>query len=301
MLVSSRILFTIAFMASIALGNNAQIQVAVEPSQIQIGDVFTYTLTIESSKEDRVDLPGLVGNLTSFEVKDVQKSIEPSAKGSLHRWTLRLSTFVSGDFVIPPQEVEMVQGQDTLHLMTDPVTIRVLSRVKDAEDDILDVDVPVQDPYTPWWVWVLASLPFVALLIYVGILLWRRMQRKSVVVQMPPYEECQLAWEELRKRKLLEAGEQGEYFFQLGKIFRRYLQRRFEVDIMDATTQELPERVLFIDGLDKSLAQNICAFFAETEMVKFAKIQLSEEQLVPLEEIVSQVLTATRPVEEPKK
>jgi len=299
--VSSRILFAIAFMASIALGNNAQIQVAVEPSQIQIGDLFTYTLTIESKKEDRVDLPGLVGNLTSFEVKDVQKRIEPSEKGTLHRWTLRLSTFVSGDFIIPPQEVEMVQGQDTLRLMTDPVTIRVLSRVKDAEEDVFDVDEPVPDPHTPWWVWVLASLPFVALLIYVGILLWRRLQRKSVVVQLPPYEECQLAWEELRKRQLLEAGEQGEYFFQLGQIFRRYLQRRFQLDIMDATMQELPERVMFVEKLEGPLAQNICAFFAETEMVKFAKMQLGDEQIALLDEIVSQVLTATRPVEEPKK
>lgn len=278
-----------------------EVQAKVDPSQNHIGDQFTYTIEITTAKDQSVDLPGLVGNLANFEVKDLQSSESVQDNSVVHRWTLRLSTYVGGDYALPPQEVLVWKGADTLRTATQPVAIRVLGRLKDGDTDILDVDAPIQDPFTPWWVW--------ALLIVLGILitglviwfLWKRWHRPVVIYVLPPYEEAIRNLQLLHERNLLAIGNQGEFFFALGQILRQYLHRRFDADVLDATLQELPERLLHKSEIQDSQRQGIVQFFQETEMVKFAKLTLSPEECSALTDLVRQTIEQTKPIVEAKK
>ena len=58
---------------------------------------------------------------------------------------------------------------------------------------------------------------------------------------------------ELRSKKWLEGGMQAEYYFAQGQILRRYLHRQYHVDVLDATTAELRERVLGISEIKEEL------------------------------------------------
>ena len=55
-------------------------------------------------------------------------------------------------------------------------------------------------------------------------------------------EEAKLALTLLREKNLAEL-DQAQYFMELGLIVRRYVQRRFEIEILDATSSELKVRL----------------------------------------------------------
>ena len=295
-------LVAFVLLTSSLYAQNLQVKAVVNPSQIHIGDRFHYHLEVTAAESLAVDLPELVGNLGSFEVKDMKITEGKPTQGSkTHNWDLTLSTFVGGDFVLPPQVVVAWKGKDSLLTRTEPVTVRVLGRLNEKDEDILDVEPPVKDPHTPWWVWVLVAIPVLALLVFGGRWLWKRLRQMAVVPLLPPYEEALQAIKDLRSRNLLENQEQAEHFFALGQILRRYIHRQYRGDVVDATTQELPTRMESVQGIGRDWCDAWIDFAKDTDMVKFAKVTLPTEECARLEKFADDFLMWNHPAPEEKK
>ena len=269
----------------------------MNPSQIHIGDRFAYHIEVNAPDNFNVDLPELVGNLGSFEVKDMKVAETKPAQGrTVHVWDLTLSTFVGGDFLLPPQIVEAIKGTDTLRTHTEAVSVRVLSRVNEKDDDVLDVEAPIKDPHTPWWVWLIVGVVSAVGLFFLGKYLWKALRKPVAPPPLPPYEEALKALAELRAQKLLDAGDQAAHFFAQGQILRRYLHRQFNADVLDATTTELAERVQNITQLNESLRKAWMEYARETDLVKFAKFALPVEDCNRFETFADTFLHETRPL-----
>ncbi|HSQ41009.1 MAG TPA: hypothetical protein VLM37_01875 [Fibrobacteraceae bacterium] len=292
--------FTCAlFLAVQAPAQDLQIQAAVNPSQIHIGDRFQYHIDVTSPDSVGVDLPGLVGNLGSFEVKDLKVGdCKATAGHKCRSWDLTLSTFVGGDFLLPPQIVEGLRGKDTLRSHTEPVQIRVLSRVQDSDEDVIEVEGPVKDPHLPWWLWGAVGVVGVVGLFFLGRWLWKRLKAAATPPALPPYEEALRDLADLRSKGFIQAGAQAEHFFLLGQILRRYLHRQYQADVVDATTTELADRVAGISVLQGGLDQQWLDFCRNTDMVKFAKADLLDEDCRRLESFADEFLAKTRPAPE---
>ena len=115
---SLAILFTaIAFCATSALAFDVSVKANVDNAQVFVGDMFNYEIQVVAPENAIVDLPSFVGNLGSFEVKEMknEKVTEGMPKGTAKFvWNATLNTFVSGDFLIAPQQVSAVVGSDTV-------------------------------------------------------------------------------------------------------------------------------------------------------------------------------------------
>jgi len=279
------------------LAQNVQVKALVNPSQIHIGDRFQYHLEVKAPESLAVDLPELVGNLGSFEVKDMKVAQGKPENGfKTHTWDLTLSTFVGGDFILPPQVVVAYKNQDSLLTRTEPVNVRVLGRLNDKDEDILDVEPPVSDPHIPWWVWALGGM-VVAVGLFFGIrILIRSLRKPAPTPALPPYEEAVLALSELRKRGLLAQGNQAEHFFEAGQVLRRFVHRQFNADVLDATTAELAERLDTLSAIPDNLRKEWLQYYRETDLVKFAKANLEESACQRLETFADEFLFQNRPL-----
>lgn len=84
--------------AAASLPSGLDISSQVDRSEISIGDRIQYEIKVVYPAEGRVELPSVLGNLGSFEVKDYQAS-DPKPAGSLkiQTWRFILSTFTVGD------------------------------------------------------------------------------------------------------------------------------------------------------------------------------------------------------------
>ena len=274
---SLAILFTaIAFCATSALAFDVSVKANVDNAQVFVGDMFNYEIQVVAPENAIVDLPSFVGNLGSFEVKEMknEKVTEGMPKGTAKfTWLATLNTFVSGDFLIAPQQVSAVVGSDTVKTSTDPVAVKVSTRTTGEEEDIIEVEDPLDDPRLPQWLYIVLIVVGVLLLVFLGWFLHKKFAKRSEAPRLPPYEEAVLALKELRQKNYLAEGNQGDYFMALGFITRRYIERRFEVDILDALA-------------------------VETEPVKFAKMKLEGERCRFWDEWADRLLEDTKPTPE---
>ena len=97
-----------AFCAVPALAFDVSVKANVDNAQVFVGDMFNYEIQVTAPENAIVDLPSFVGNLGSFEVKEMknEKVVEGMPKGTAKFvWFATLNTFVSGDFLIAPQQV----------------------------------------------------------------------------------------------------------------------------------------------------------------------------------------------------
>ncbi len=278
-------------------------------SQVFIGDRFEYQIEVNAPESALVELPAFVGNLGNFEVKDLlrdedgEKSL-PGQKKSI--WKATLNTFVAGDFLIAPQEVQAVLGSDTVIVKTDPVAIKVVSRTDGSEEDILEVEEPIDDSQMPLWTRILLGILGALLFVALGWFLHRKLRSEKSFRMLPPYEEAVLALKKLRESQLLASGNQAEYFTSLSFIVRRYLERRFldgcsAEGILDATLSQLKSRIAHIPGLPEAYKQSLVELEKETYPVKFAKMKIGEDRVVFWEDWANRLVEDTKPVPEKKK
>lgn len=274
---------------------------SVSASQVFVGDRFTYTIVVDAPASARVDLPSFVGNLGSFEVKDMKndRTTEGMPEGrAKFTWTATLNTFVGGDFLIAPQEVAVVAGKDSVVTHTDPVAVKVASRTNGQETDIMDVEPPMKDPRMPVWFWWLVGILGAAALVFLGWYLHKKFRGKGTAPALPPYEEAVLALKEMREKNLLASGDQAEYFAQISFIARRYIQRRFGVDILDATVQQLRQRMAHVAHLQQGYKESVVTLELETEPVKFAKMKLPMDRCDYWSAWADRLLEDTKPTPE---
>ena len=299
---SLAILFTaIAFCATSALAFDVSVKANVDNAQVFVGDMFNYEIQVVAPENAAVDLPSFVGNLGSFEVKEMknEKVTEGMPKGTAKFvWLATLNTFVSGDFLIAPQQVNAVVGSDTVKVSTDPVAVKVSTRTTGEEEDIIEVEDPLDDPRLPQWLYIVLIVVGVLLLVFLGWFLHKKFAKRGEAPRLPPYEEAVLALKELRQKNYLAEGNQGDYFMALGFIARRYIERRFEVDILDATVAELKQRMAHVAGLPQAYKESVVTLAVETEPVKFAKMKLEGERCRFWDEWADRLLEDTKPTPE---
>lgn len=298
-----------AVFAVSAFAFNLSVKSSTTASQIFVGDRFNYEIDVNAPESAFVDLPSFVGNLGSFEVKDMQHEELPVAGIKNQKrfiWRATLNTFVAGDFLIAPQEVRAILGTDTVVTKTDPVAVKVVTRTDGSEEDILDVEEPLDDPRLPTWLSALLFVLLAILLVALGWLLHQKLRKKQVAPRLPPYEEAVLALKELREKQLLAMGNQADFYTALSFIMRRYVERRFlgehpSEGILDATLSQLKSRVSQIPGLAEAYKQSLVKLEEETYPVKFAKMKIGDDRGVFWEDWANRLLEDTKPVPEEEK
>lgn len=297
----SLIALLVCLVASWSFAFDVSVKANVDNAQVFIGDMFNYEISVTAPENAIVDLPSFVGNLGSFEVKEMknERITEGMPKGTAKfTWLATLNTFVGGDFMIAPQQVLAVVGSDTVRTNTDPVAVKVAPRTTGEEEDILEVEDPMADPRLPQWLYILLGVLGAILLVVAGWLLHKKLRKQGAAPRLPPYEEAVLALKELRVRNYLAEGNQGDYFMSMGFITRRYIERRFGVEILDATVAELKQRMARVSGLPQAYKESVVTLAVETEPVKFAKMKLDGERCRFWDEWADRLVEDTKPTPE---
>ena len=288
---------------------NASLDISsqVDHSEITIGDRIQYEIKVVFPKDGRLELPSVLGNLGSFEVKEYTAS-EPKDAGNLQiqTWRFDLSTFTVGKYTIPPQLILYRQGADTTAIpyFTQPIEINVKRTSAETVKDIADIaplaPVPAGTP------WLLYGLGGTVMLVF-AILLWLRLRKKAPPAAakpaLPPYEEAIAALSGLKDLALIRQNRAREFCFVLSEALRRYISRRYGVDALESTTSEFLEksRNLPVTGAQK---QWLAKFCDDTDLVKFANALLLESDagalLAKTEEFVRQTKPREDEAEKPK-
>ncbi len=263
---------------------------AVDKSRITIGDLIRYTVTVSHPKDIAVATPGTGANLGGFEVR-AYDVVEPKEKDGIvvSEFRYTISTFLTGEFVIPPLPVAYRPAADTTSapriIATPGIRIVVESMKPSEAGDIRDVKPPLEIPLD--WkrlaLRIAAGLAFLAALI-AGVILVRRWKAGKSILPVraePPRPSHEIALEALDRliaSDLRARGETMAFVVELTEIVRRYIGGRYFVVAMEMTTTEVLDG-LSRAGLDEDVFGLFETFFRGCDLVKFAKHVPSDAEL----------------------
>jgi len=120
--------------------------------------------------------------------------------------------------------------------------------------------------------------------------------KKAEIPIVPPYEEAVAALEELDKLNLIEKGEFKRFVFSLSAILKRYVSRRYDVLIEEATSTEF-KQWLRKSELERENKIVLEKFINETDPVKFADLIPGVASVKELRTLVGDFVNITRPIE----
>ncbi len=256
---------------------------AVDKTSIQIGDKFTYTITVKAKKNIEVEFPQILPeNLSGFAIKDFGSSAKGLfVKKTFKQWYL-LDTYVSGEHTIPVATVKYrTKGQtDWQELNVNEVKLEVKSVLDNAPNraDIRDIRGPKSFAGKMWF-YVLIVL--VALLILGGAVSFVLLKKKQEESKAPPLLAHIIAYEALaalEKKDYIRQGQTKAYYIELSDIVRRYLENRFNIRAPEMTTEEFLLKVKEDSSLSVEHKGLLRDFLTNCDLVKFAKYQPAETE-----------------------
>ena len=284
----ARIWKHIAWMALAAgLGCGAQAQqvgarASLESDTALIGDQLWFTLELTVPKGSKVTWPMFSDTLVNrLEIlrRSATDTVAPSGDHFTLRQQLLLTAFEEGEYVIPPIPFQYLELRDTTKYYTEtrPLTLVVNTPEIDEAGDIKPIKPPLKAPVTfaelaPWLA-VLLALLLIAAGIYYYI---RKKKARQPVFQIrsrprPPAHQVALdALEQLRQKKLWQAGRVKDYYTELTEIVRTYIEERYKVMALEMTTEEILSALRNTDAGTAS-KEKLHSALVSADLVKFAK------------------------------
>lgn len=255
-----------------------KITTRAEPTSVTIGTPFRYVMRVEARGEVELFVPILAERIGDFIITDFgEVPNEDPARAVVERW-YDLVTYEAGEQLVPGPTVQYrVPGSDLERIDAEDQLIVVKSLLAAPEKeggapDLRDIKRPVAVPrdYRPL-LWAAAAL---VLLIAVGFLLYRLLNRdrhSAHIAPRPAHEIALEALKRLRAARLVEGGRQGEYYVQLSAIIRAYLEGRFQLRAPEMTTEEFLQVAQRNPQLRPEHRTQLGRFLSEADLVKFAR------------------------------
>lgn len=160
-----------------------------------------------------------------------------------------------------------------------------------TSNDIRAIKPPVEIPNSWAWVWWLAGT---IALIAAGLLAWRWAQKKlfkpAPVVVVPPHVRA--------RNKLREAlsliHDPRLFCGAVSDTLRVYLEERFSFRAPERTTEEFLVDLQRTQLLSEEQKQSLTVFLQECDLVKFARLEPTEEEMRRLHDAALRLVDETQ-------
>ena len=243
----------------------------------------------------------LVSNRVNLEIlNQFTDTTTQTKEGSTWVGKYTITIWDSGVFVIPGPTIVVNDSSFNFKdirikcLLVDPIKGVEIYDIKEHYANIKDRPFSVLDFLKSNWWWIL-----ILLIIGLGYFIYRkRNNSKSIEVStsMTLKERTLFAIDALESSKLWEKDKLKEHFVELSYIIRRYLTSRYEVSLLEMTTEEI-KYALTRKGLNKETVEVIITILGSADMVKFAKSKPELIEILKVSKLARQVIAETSPLD----
>ena len=267
---------TFALIAGIydpAMGQQFNINVAIYPESLTVGDKFLYINTVDVEDGYTIEPLPLTDQLgDAFVLSDIYK-LEESGDGAL-AFACTLAVYKPGEIELPAFTFVSTDTAGISEEFTGESIMADIRSVLPADTAGLEI-ADIKEPHKltgPIWPYLVIPVAL-AFLIYGMILLRRRLGGRAEIPVVPPRPPWEVAFERLDSLKSSRHPEFGRfrlYYFELSLIVRGYIEGRYDFPAVESTTYEL-ENEGRLGHVDDDLYKRLFEFFHRADMAKFAK------------------------------
>lgn len=274
------LLLVVCLLAGFTAGaQQTLIDVKVDTADILVGEQTTLHVTVTTDPNRRIIIPLPSDTLmTGVEVISVSDADSTVADGRLViRRDILVTSFDSSLYLLPP--FIAIDGGDTI--ASNQVALKVSTVPVDVDNpekfyDIKDVWQPpfVLADYYPWIFGVLTALFIICVIGYL-VQRYRRHRSEAPVKpaepELPPYETAIRELDSIKDQKLWQQGLNKEYYTQVTDTLRRYISRRYGVNAMEKTSEEILA-IIERETDERTVYDTLRQVLRLSDYVKFAKL-----------------------------
>ncbi|MDR2585559.1 MAG: hypothetical protein LBC84_04965 [Prevotellaceae bacterium] len=291
----------------ICIGATAQSVVAIPdttrflPSEISkdtllIGDQVIWSMTTKAEQGSAflfaVELPKEITKGVELLEAKIDTIRQKKSREWLFRGALRITSFDSGSYVLPPMPYYLVSPSgkiDTLWFVGPKIevtTIPIDTTTYIPFDIKGQIGYPVTIKELVPWIGLLLLLLISAYFLY----RWIRYQRENrpLFGKAKPSEPSYLVafrqLEEIKAQKLWQNGKVKLFYTAVTDVLRYYVASRFGIQAMEQTSAELME-ALKQEQVNKTLLNELGTMLETADLAKFAKYipgALENEEVIPV-------------------
>jgi hypothetical protein len=214
------------------------------------------------------------GDVVEFLAQSKWDTVSQSGDIRLRK-DLLLTAWDSGYYDVPPLPIVFVTitKRDTVYTSSIPLEVEV----PPTDSVLADIKPIIEEPII--WQDYIPEMVAVALLLLAAVLWFfvSRMKSKKELpppppVIIPPHEIAFGKLKELREAKLWQQGRVKEFHSQLTYIVREYLEKRYGVQALEQTTDEILGQMKTF-RLASDLTPKMTTLLQTADLVKFAKAE----------------------------
>ncbi|MBC6996392.1 hypothetical protein QWY85_03290 [Neolewinella lacunae] len=279
---------------------------ALAQKTIDIGDQIWLEVNISAPPATQVSaLPAdFLNAAEGLEVIDAKPlSTVAESPELLLQQRFLITSFDTGYIVVPRLPYTYLAadgGRDTA--FTEDLLLRVRAVPVGDDNELRPIKPIIEEPLNVFDFWPLFLFLAVA---GVGYLVYRQRQRRQRATPPPPPPPpadviALTQLKALEARELWQAGQTKEYYSELTRILREYLESRFGVAAMEMTTRQITAELGRREELDGVQGHELGELLQLSDLVKFAQATPAAE-LHPrsLERVRNFVQTTGRPTPSP--
>jgi len=296
------ILFSVFLFVSRGQNKNYKISVAVDSSEIKIGERLFYTLQVKLPNNiTKLNFPPKP-NFNSFEILE-SFPIDTIRASDHYLFTKKyaLIQFDSGMYVLPPQKV-LVNNK---LFLSDSIRVKVKTIPVDTiQKKIYDIKpiIPIKKNYNLIYkniFWGVGILIFLGLLFY--FILFKRKQLFFKNKKLLPFERAIHDLKTLEKFSLETQEEYKTYYSYLTDIVKKYLEEEVKISALENTTDELLIKLETLKKtkkvkFKKETLDNLKKLLQTADLIKFAKAFVETSDVKNDTSITKSVIVQTREV-----
>ena len=291
---------TVCFSFCMQLGFGQSVQTITDKKDILIGEQIK--LTIKTSlpfNNSAGSNKGLIipESIPHFDIVETGKPDTTNFKDDSKtvEQIITITSFDSGRWVFPalPLAFAGAAGQSPQIIQTDSFFVNVSYSPADTTNQLRDIKPIIKVTITDYfWYYIIGGSVLLLLIIY---LLYRyfkkrkKLQPAASVSNLSPFDEAMEELKKLAKFDLQDAAEIKLYHIKLSAIFKNYLGRKQNKNLLNKTTVDLLISMKGIDLPAESIS-NLATALRCTDAVKFAKylplLTESEEALQKIKETI---------------
>lgn len=278
-LIKSLLLFSAMWVVGLTNSQGQKASFTLSHDSIQMGERFTATFLLDLTGSKIAKWPlleeYLAENIEIHRVYHVDTT-KTEDNRTILRQDITGTSFTPGLHQIPPFFFAIVENQDTLFVATEPVLLTVLGVA--IQEDAVPYDIKPIFSMPVSFLEVLQYLLSALLIVLLLFGAWKIFifQKKTKIskadrdAEIPPHFATLQHLEELKKRQLWQLGEVKLYYTELTYILRLYIEKRFAIKALEATSEEILE-ILAKYSDHAPLLPYLSNVFVTGDLVKFAK------------------------------
>ncbi len=256
----------------------SQVKTSVDSTKVKIGAQVNYTIEIEADTTQLVVFP----ETQTFSPLEVIEFYETDTLKNNDKYRLikkyGLTQFDSGWYQIPRQKIlidERSVFSDSIYVYFQDVAVDTTKQKLFDIKPIIEVD----KPKSKTWLYILIGLLIVALI--AALLYWFIWRKKPLteeekIAQLPPFERAKVELQKLDNSKFLIQDQTKEYYSELTRILRSFIDEKVYDRAMESTSGELVEHLEMLTEakqlkISNEIIQQINTIFRRADLAKFAK------------------------------